>query len=780
MPAIKKVYENIEVRKVNKPLFLKDSKKGVSVKKMVKKLLGFRKMKMRKNKVKKIFVVFFSALYLLLSNPYSAALALEIPTPPSAPPSAPEAPAAPTPPPPPASETTEPTPPPAPTVEESLNLTPTPDAGDILSSEEDEEEEGISSEGATPQDVSDAPSVNENDTGGQDNGGNVGDTTIDTGDANNSGTILTSGNTNSTTSETGSGSGATIVNTDNESDSNNSGSVSVNDTDNTTQYNSATVNNDLTLGSTTGDNESSGNVGNTTITTGDANTAGTIINAVNTNIDGVMVNEFNIVDDHVGDVILDFSTGCISGCGSGDTAVVNSGNGSNSTNTGEVDTTNTENTFQTNEATLINDMILFSDTGNNDADENTGGNSTITTGDANVSANILNFANNNIAGDVVYAVVNIFGNLVGDIILPDGSVLSCCASDVNVANTGNGVDSTNTGTVTQNTTDNIYQFNTADIDNNLLLDANTGDNSTSDNTGGANSITTGDTDVLAQVVNVANMNLVGGNWWLVIVNEAGQWIGKIIGAPDDANMAGSSGIEFIIDENGEIVVTNSGNGDGSSNTGTVNSDNTSNIVQTNNANITNNVQLYANTGDNSASENTGGSSSITTGDANIVANIVNFVNNNIVGSGKLFVTVVNVFGSWIGDFVGPGQSQESNQESQALGGAAQENASSNSNDSNGSSNSSNTGTSRTSTVAGVVASIAKQISTRGGGSVTVGSANGEEDLIAEAPLAMGTKVDKKKITVNLAWLTLLIPSVGVYYFLKKRRANAATLPAKGA
>ncbi|MFI5134113.1 MAG: hypothetical protein ACHQEB_07250, partial [Chitinophagales bacterium] len=43
-----------------------------------------------------------------------------------------------------------------------------------------------------------------------------------------------------------------------------------------------------------------------------------------------------------------------------------------------------------------------------------------------------------------------------------------------------------------------------------------------------------------------------------------------------------------------------------------------------------------------------------TGNAQIIANMVNFVNNNISGNGKLFVTVVNVFGSWMGDFITPG------------------------------------------------------------------------------------------------------------------------------
>jgi len=572
-----------------------------------------------------------------------------------------------------------------------------------------------------------------------------------------------------------------ITNTGNGSGSNNSGSATVGNTDNTIQGNSATVNNDLTLGSVTGDNSASKNVGNSTITTGDANTTGTVITAVNTNIDGVMVNEFNIVDDHMGDVILDFSTGCISGCAGGDTSITNSGNGSESTNNGDVTATNTDNTFQTNDATITNDLILYSVSGDNDADKNTGGNSTITTGDANVSANVLNFANNNIAGDVVYAVVNIFGNLVGDIILPDGSVLSCCASDIGVENTGNGSDSTNSGAVTQNSTDNIYQFNTADIDNNLLLDANTGGNSASDNTGGASSITTGDTDVLAQVVNVANMNLIGGNWWLVIVNEAGKWVGKILGAPDGSNMAGSGGMEFIVDENGEIVVSNSENGSGSTNTGTVNQENNNTISQINNANISNNVQLYANTGDNSADKNTGGNSNITTGDANIVANIVNFVNNNIIGDGKLFVTVINVFGSWLGDFVGPGQHKDNAPENQpALGGATQNSSGSNSSNSSNSTSSSNGDSSQDSqtgpSVQGIVASITKKLSTRGGGTVS----SQEENKVAEAGLALGSKVDKEKVTINLAWFTLIIPLGFAFLLLKRRKTSLTTMPSKGA
>ncbi len=38
--------------------------------------------------------------------------------------------------------------------------------------------------------------------------------------------------------------------------------------------------------------------------------------------------------------------------------------------------------------------------------------------------------------------------------------------------------------------------------------------------------------------------------------------------------------------------------------------------------------------------------------------MINFVNNNISGVGKLFVVLVNVFGSWTGDFVPPGVNKD--------------------------------------------------------------------------------------------------------------------------
>jgi len=728
-------------------------------------------------KIKKYISILIVVVLLFAKAP--PVMAFEIPsasTPPPAPeitveepslPTAPETPSAP--------ET-----PTAPTLEEALAPDPTPTATEEQTSGEDQNADSQSQE-TTTQD--------QEQTGINDSG-NVGDTSIDTGDANTTGAITTLGNTNTNNLGVGGDENSVgLVNSGNGTDSTNNGSVSLSGNNNTFQDNSAIVGNNLNQSSTSGNNASDNNVGNTMINTGDANSSATVITGVNTNVDGIMVSQFNIADDQIGDIILDFGAGCILGCSQEDSILAqNSGNGSDSTNNAAVNDTSNTNTFQTNDASVETNLTLDSDSGSNSTSANTGGDSTIETGDANVAANLLTFANNNLSGNVVFGVVNIFGDLTGDILFPE-SALSCstCGGDVTVANAENGSDSTNNATVNQTNSDSTFQYNDAYIENNLLLATTTGGNEASGNTNGNSTIETGDTDVIAQVLNVANMNLIGGDIWLVLVNEAGQWIGSILGAADGANYAGSAGTEFVIDENGEITAINSGNGSGSTNNASVNQSNNNTIAQTNNAVITNNLNLSANTGGNTASNNTGGDSTITTGDAKIVANIVNFVNNNIIGNGKLFVTVVNVFGSWIGDFVTPGSNknkpaaeQNNNQTANA---ATQPSSNSQSNNNVGGSNfnqSNNNSSSSNNSVSNNPVSIPAsnvslnpQTNSSGGSNqqvIVAGVSSGTTfNIISEDPTYKDSK--NKGIRINLAWLLILIPT-GLTYVIIKRKLNA--------
>ena len=729
----------------------------------------------RFKKVKKLLAVGLTVLMLLVQSP--AIYAQTAPTPPTAPENtyeAPEAPEAPTPPPNPYDEE-----------EEVVDPTPTPEPEQSVESEPTGEAQAASDETGTGGETG---STAETESTGQTADGKVGDPEINTGDATVAGSIVNDTNNNQATGSSGSASvsnddgGVSVVNKDNGTNSDNTGSATIVNNDTSIKDNSATVKNDLALDSTTGDNSTSKNVGDSSIDTGDANTTGTLVNTVNTNIDGVAVSEFNIADDHVGDIILDFASNCISGCGLFDATAQNSGNGSDSTNDASVDSVANNLNFQNNDATVENGMTLDSDSGNNTADKNTGGDSEITTGDANVAANVLNFANNNLEGAIIYGVVNIFGNLVGDIIFPDGT---CCFEDALAKNSGNGSDSTNLAAINQEVNNQDFQYNDANIENNLIFDATTGDNQTARNTDGSSSIETGDANIDAQVVNIANTNISGGNWYMVLVNEAGKWIGKIIGA-DGNYYAGSEGLEFLVSDSGEITVVNAGNGSGSTNTGTVNSVVNNTNVQTNTANITNNLNLSANTGGNSASRNTGGDNSIVTGDANIVANIVNFVNNNITGGGTLYVLVVNVFGSWLGDFVGPGQEKQNETYAQAVGGPSGD---PNQGDSGGSSDSSNSQTASTNSPSDPPDEEppANLIPTpEFTGSALVASATIEGGNLSfhgddGAGLVLGADTETfmdKILNFNLFWILVLIPVYLAIRIVRKKYINP--LPAKRA
>ena len=73
----------------------------------------------------------------------------------------------------------------------------------------------------------------------------------------------------------------------------------------------------------------------------------------------------------------------------------------------------------------------------------------------------ITFANNNIIGDVVYGVVNIFGDLVGDILLTEEALATLCGGcggDVTVQNTDNGADSTNTAVANQKAENKLRKF----------------------------------------------------------------------------------------------------------------------------------------------------------------------------------------------------------------------------------------------------------------------------------------------------------------------------------
>lgn len=163
-----------------------------------------------------------------------------------------------------------------------------------------------------------------------------------------------------------------------------------------------------------------------------------------------------------------------------------SGNGSESVSAADVTITTTTTVDQVNTAEITNNIDINANTGGNTADNNTGGDTTISTGDITGEVDILNIGNVNAAG-------------------PSSNTTS--TTDVSI--TDNGTGSTNTVTINLSNPFNLSQNNSAEIENNVNIDANTGGNSASGNTGGSANISTGDISFATNIINCLNFNFFG-------------------------------------------------------------------------------------------------------------------------------------------------------------------------------------------------------------------------------------------------------------------------------
>jgi len=419
------------------------------------------------------------------------------------------------------------------------------------------------------------------------------------------------------------------------------------------------ANNDAYINVDSGHNSADKNTGDGEIVAGDADLVLTALNVGN-NV-GVGTQVFNVYDDQTGDLIINFDdvSGIPLGTTCGDADASNDTTGESSDNDASTTCTSQNTILIDNDGNIVNDYYLSADTGHNSTDKNTGDGS-ILTGDANVVLNVINFLNNTFlggAGELLLGIVNIFGNLTGDIVLnmpTSGDEFFLSGGSAGASNSTTGADSSNNSSTNTNNTTDISLTNSSDILNNIKLFADTGDNDASKNTG-SGSVLTGDVNSNLKVTNISNTNGIGdgGTLWLVLVNNLGTWTGQIWGF--DSTGTASPFFSFTIGEDGSLNADTGANS--TNNASTTNTSNTK-VGVNNSANLTNNIYINANTGGNSASMNTG-SGTIKTGDVNVAANIVNILNNNFI-AGRLVITIVNVFGSFLGNIFpgGTGQKQE--------------------------------------------------------------------------------------------------------------------------
>lgn len=431
--------------------------------------------------------------------------------------------------------------------------------------------------------------------------------------------------------------------------------------------NLAELDNKIEAISSTGFNHADLNTLGGQVFTSDSVSTLNLLNKLNSNIEGVGgFSVFNIYDTYIGDIAFQLANPSMAESfeEASETVSKNSLTGPDSLNKANASNTFTVKETNGNDAEIVNDIVLQSSTGSNSASFNTGDGS-IKTGDALALGNIINLANTNLnVSQWLFGVVNIWGALLGDIILPqdkgdDGGVHP--SETVLVENNNTGPMSSNN--VSYESTD-IAEFenvNSAEVTSNLDVSANTGNNSASVNTGGG-SVTTGIADAVVSNSTVANSNTISeeGTVWMVIVNQAGRWIGHILGSPWGTTTA-SNNLPVTTESAGvgshsfSTTVQNTATGPLSSNEASFSHTENTSQSSENSASIVNNIKASADSGNNEAFYNTG-AGQIETGNAEVGLNLLSMANTNVMAK-KFIAILVNILGTgtFLGNIIPPDQ-----------------------------------------------------------------------------------------------------------------------------
>ena len=269
------------------------------------------------------------------------------------------------------------------------------------------------------------------------------------------------------------------------------------------------------------------------------------------------------------------------------------------------------------DAAIINDIDLAAQSGDAAITSNTSAGSA-TSGTADAVANVVNVLNSAVtAGQSFVGVININGNLNGDILLPPGFIDTLLASNVprytvSTAAINNDV------TVNNNTNQSIK--------NAIDAGATTGTATVADNTN-AGSATSGAAKTNLTVFNLTGSEVDAGNDILVFVNVLGTWYGLIMNAP-----AGTTAASLGSGVTGNTTVNN---------TAELNNDTDQAII--------NNIKVAAKSGDASVTQNTKAGDA-TTGDATASVNLMNMINSRLTLNGWFGLLFINVFGMWNGSF----------------------------------------------------------------------------------------------------------------------------------
>lgn len=243
-----------------------------------------------------------------------------------------------------------------------------------------------------------------------------------------------------------------------------------------------------------------------------------------------------------------------------------------------------------------------------------------TSGNATAVADVVNVLNTAItAGQSFLGVININGNLNGDILLPPNFVDQLIKSGA----------PSSTVTISQSQNNNVVadSTNTQTINNDVNLSAKSGSATVTHNTN-AGTATTGNATTKLTVFNLTGSQVVGANSLLVFVNVQGQWVGLIMDAP-----AGSTSAALCGGNCQSSSVTN----------------NNINLTSDTHNTINNDITVAAQSGNATVADNTNAGNA-TSGNASASANLLNISGSNMSLSDWFGILFINVLGTWHGSF----------------------------------------------------------------------------------------------------------------------------------
>lgn len=267
---------------------------------------------------------------------------------------------------------------------------------------------------------------------------------------------------------------------------------------------------------------------------------------------------------------------------------------------------------ESNLAALENEVMVEANSGGNKIEAS--GSAQIQTGSATALANLINLVNLNLVdSQFLLSVINILDDFEGDLIFPAPEKFKAgeISSEENLPVATN--------------------QNEAVVDNEVVAAAFTGDNEI-EASGSGNVIETGDAQAQANAVTVANANIQHHDWFFLMINNLSPHLGQVLGwsSPDAA--------EPLLQGEPNIFQTSAPS--------PASDEPESLMISQDQAVVTSKVTAVANTGGNQIKNSQGGSW-IETGQARALANSINLVNTNLVGS-RWFMGLVNIFGDWQG------------------------------------------------------------------------------------------------------------------------------------